>query len=59
MDRHFVWTAKGVQAADVHARFEAMLLEPLLEPIETVFGGYGEIAAQAFGDALSKAFSPQ
>lgn len=41
----------------VEARFEAMFLEPLLEPIESAFGGYGEMAAQAFGDALSKALS--
>lgn len=34
-----------------------MLLEPLLEPLESAFGGYGEIAVEAFSDALSRALS--
>jgi hypothetical protein len=39
----------------VRAKFEALLFEPMLEPIESAFGGYGEIAAQSFTDALAKA----
>lgn len=46
-----------MNSQSVQARFEAMLLEPLLEPIESAFGGYGEIAAQTFSDALAKALS--
>lgn len=39
------------------AQFEAMLLRPMLEPIESAFGGYGEIAAQSFSDILAKELS--
>jgi hypothetical protein len=46
-----------VDSATVQARFEAVLFEPLLEPIESAFGGYSEIAVQAFSDALAKAMS--
>ena len=41
----------------VKAQFEAMLLQPMLEPIESAFGEYGEIAAQAFTQTLAKAIA--
>lgn len=41
----------------VTAQFEAMLLQPMLEPIESAFGEYGEIAAQSFTSALAKALA--
>lgn len=43
----------------VQAQFEAMLLEPLLQPLEAAFGGYGTIALQSFTEALAKAMTPQ
>jgi hypothetical protein len=39
----------------VRAQFEALLLQPLLEPVEAAFGEYGVIAVQSFTDALAKA----
>ena len=41
----------------VKAQFDAMLLQPMLEPLESAFGEYGEIAAQSFTNALAKALS--
>ncbi|HET9096379.1 MAG TPA: hypothetical protein VFN37_06935 [Candidatus Baltobacteraceae bacterium] len=41
----------------VRAQFESLLLEPLLEPLESAFGGYGDIAVQSFSEALAKALS--
>lgn len=43
--------------ARVRAQFESMMLEPLLEPLESAFGGYGQIAIQTFGDVLAKELS--
>ncbi|HET6895389.1 MAG TPA: hypothetical protein VFH72_08435 [Candidatus Baltobacteraceae bacterium] len=42
----------------VRAQFEAMLLEPLLQPMERAFGEYGQIAEQSFAQALAKALAP-
>ena len=42
-------------AASVRVQMESLLLEPLLEPLESAFGEYGAIAAQAFAQALSEA----
>ncbi|HKU68505.1 MAG TPA: hypothetical protein VJP85_12075 [Candidatus Baltobacteraceae bacterium] len=39
----------------VHAQFEALLLEPLLRPLEAAFGEYGEIVTQSFGEILAQA----
>jgi hypothetical protein len=39
------------------AQFEALLFQPVFEPIEAAFGGYGEIAAQSFTGALAEALS--
>jgi hypothetical protein len=39
----------------VRAQFEALLLQPLLQPLERGFGQYGAIAADRFADALAKA----
>lgn len=47
----------NVSASRVRAQFESLLLAPLLEPMESAFGEYGEIAAQSFGDLLAKEFS--
>ena len=41
----------------VRAQFESMVLQPLLQPLESAFGGYGEIAAQSFSDILAKELS--
>lgn len=41
----------------VRAQFESMVLQPLLQPLESAFGGYGEIAVQSFSDILAKEFS--
>lgn len=38
----------------IRAQFEAMLLRPMLEPLESAFGEYGEIAAQLFGEILAR-----
>lgn len=38
----------------VRAQFEAMLLQPLLQPLESAFGEYGEIVTQSFGEMLAK-----
>jgi hypothetical protein len=46
-----------VNDAALRAQFEAMMLEPLLQPISEAFGGYGEIAAQAFSAALARALT--
>ena len=43
----------------VRAQFEAMLLEPLFQPLEEAFGGYGTVAVQSFTEALAKAMTPQ
>ena len=37
------------------AEFEALLLEPMLEPLQSAFGQYGQIAGQTFAQALSRA----
>jgi hypothetical protein len=39
----------------VRAQFAALLWEPVLEPLERVFGPYGAIALQGFTDALAQA----
>lgn len=39
----------------VRAQFEALLWEPLLEPVERAFGPYGEIALQGFTQVLARA----
>lgn len=38
----------------MRAQFEAMLLQPLLQPLESAFGEYGEIVTQSFGEMLAK-----
>jgi hypothetical protein len=38
----------------VRAQFEALVLQPLLAPLESAFGEYGEIAADTFGEILAK-----
>lgn len=38
----------------VRAQFESMLLEPLLQPLESAFGEYGSFATQSFGEMLAK-----
>lgn len=41
----------------VRAQFESLLLQPLLQPLESAFGEYGEFAAQSFGEVLAKELS--
>jgi hypothetical protein len=38
----------------VRARFESLILEPLLQPLEHAFGEYGDIAVESFSDALAR-----
>lgn len=39
--------------ARVRAQFEALLFEPMLRPLQSAFGEYGEIATQGFTQALA------
>jgi hypothetical protein len=39
----------------VRAQFEALLLQPLLEPLGEAFGEYSDIAIDAFSTALAGA----
>jgi hypothetical protein len=39
----------------VRGQFEALLLQPVLEPLTEAFGEYSEIAASAFAAAVAKA----
>ena len=36
-----------------HVQFEALMLEPLMQPLESAFGEYGEIVTQSFGEILA------
>ena len=45
------------QMQAVKAQFEAILLQPMLEPLESAFGEYGEIAAQSFTQTLANAMA--
>ena len=38
----------------VRAQFEALMLQPLLQPIAHAFGEYGDLAAEQFAQALAK-----
>lgn len=38
----------------VRAQFEALMLQPLLQPIAQAFGEYGDLAAEQFAQALAK-----
>ena len=38
----------------VRAQFEALLLQPLLQPLESAFGEYGEMAGESFAAILAK-----
>jgi len=52
------YVANNPSLEKVRAQFEAMLLEPLLQPMESAFGEYGQIAEQSFAQALAKALAP-
>jgi hypothetical protein len=41
----------------VPAQVQALLLEPVLEPLASAFGEYGEFAVEEFSQALAKAFA--
>ncbi|HZZ64561.1 MAG TPA: hypothetical protein VFE17_03615 [Candidatus Baltobacteraceae bacterium] len=45
-----------MQAQNVRAQFEALLLQPILRPLEEAFGPYGDLGAQAFAQALARGF---
>lgn len=47
----------NVSETQVHAQFEAMLLEPMLQPLTKAFGEYGDIANQSFAEVLAKELS--
>lgn len=38
----------------IRAQFESLLLEPVLKPLETAFGDYGEIAIGEFAKILAE-----
>lgn len=38
----------------VRAQFEALLLEPLMRPLEGAFGEYGGLITQSFGEILAQ-----
>lgn len=40
--------------AGVRAQFEALVLEPMLEPFTAAFGEFGSIAADRFADLLAR-----
>jgi hypothetical protein len=42
----------------VQAQFKALLLEPVLEPLASAFGEYGDMAIDQFAQALAKELSP-
>jgi|GEM_PF-3434510 len=41
----------------VHAQLQALLLEPILQPLTSAFGEYGEIAVEQFAQALAQELS--
>lgn len=41
----------------VRAQFEALMLEPLMQPLGSAFGEYGEVVTQSFGEALARELS--
>ena len=45
-----------MQVQSVRAQFEALLLQPVLRPLEEAFGPYGDLGAQAFAQALARGF---
>lgn len=45
-----------MQVEKIHAQFEALLLQPILRPLEEAFGPYGDLGAQAFAQALARGF---
>jgi hypothetical protein len=57
MDVHVESAAAAVPMDRIRAQFEALMLQPLLEPLQSAFGGYGEIAQQSFSDILAKELS--
>ena len=44
--------------AQARAQFEALLLEPMLQPLTKAFGEYGDIASQSFAEVLAMELSP-
>jgi hypothetical protein len=40
----------------VRAQFEAMMLEPLLQPFADAFGEFGSVAADRFAQLLAREF---
>lgn len=38
----------------VRAQLESLLFEPILKPVESAFGEYGEIAVSEFSKALAQ-----
>lgn len=43
----------------VRAQFEALLMQPLLEPLQTAFGDYGAMATEPFVEMLAKELAEQ
>lgn len=47
----------NVSERAVHAQFEALLLQPMLQPLQAAFGEYGELVMQPFSEILAKELS--
>jgi hypothetical protein len=47
----------SVQAQRVRAQFEALLFEPVLQPLGEAFGEYGDLATAAFAQALARSLA--
>ena len=41
----------------MRAQFESLLFEPVLEPLASAFGEYGEVAVSEFSQVLAKELS--
>jgi hypothetical protein len=48
-----------IRAVDknVYARLQALLFEPILKPLGSAFGAYGDLAVSEFSKALAKELS--
>ena len=43
--------------AQARAQFEALLFEPILQPLTLAFGEYGDIVSTSFAEVLAKEFA--
>lgn len=45
----------GAEVQRVRAQFESMLLRPVLQPLVSAFGDYGDLFVDEFAQVLAKA----